>query len=180
MNRLYFFLLFFVIFAVVSCSNKVERRSKINLNEYGTDYAELLEKYSDKPLTTCNEALDAGEEIAKLFFETADKAFSNNDAKALSDLEHFGDLFDIYQHAADSLYSTCPEDFDKWEKRNRQKIEAITFKIKHLDAVKDGDTLVWDEDVFSEIEAVNEQVEQLKIDVQMFENSDSTSNIINA
>ena len=75
----------------------------------------------------------------------------------------------------DSMYHKCPEDFDKWKKDNRKKIDAILHKAEQMFNMHDTDS-VWGEDVTSEIEAVNEQVEQLMIDIQQFAEEDDSIN----
>ncbi len=157
--------------ALTSCDKDSGKKSTIELNEYESDYGELAEKYATMEFGNCQEAIAAGNEIASVFYATADKAFKENDAKAKSDLEHFDDLFISFDLAVESMYSTCPEEFDKWEKDNRKKIDAIKHKRDKLYSGHETDT-TWTEDVSSEIEAVNVQVEQLMIDIQKFEEED--------
>lgn len=156
--------------AMTSCDKDGDKKTTIDLNEYESDYGELAEKYATMEFSNCDEAIAAGNEIASVFYATADKAFKGNDAKAKSDLGLFDDLFTSLDSAIESLYSKCPEEFDKWEKDNRKKIDAIIHK---RDKVFDGhNDTTWSEDVSSEIEAVNEQVEQLMMDIQKFEEED--------
>ena len=156
---------------LASCDKDGDKKSTLELNEYESDYGELAEKYATMEFSNCQEAIAAGNEIASVFYATADKAFKGNDAKAKSDLELFDDLFISFDLATESMHSTCPEEFDKWEKDNRKKIDAIKHKRDKLYSGHENDT-TWSEDVSSEIEAVNEQVEQLMMDIQKFEEED--------
>ena len=172
MNRaLPYIILAITALALVSCDDDSDKKSTLELNEYESDYGELAEKYATMEFSKCDDAIAAGNEIASVFYATADKAFKDNDAKAKSDLELFDDLFTSYDLAIESLYSTCPEEFDKWEKDNRKKIDAIKHKRDKLYSGHESDT-TWGEDVSSEIEAVNVQVEQLMMDIQKFEEED--------
>ena len=145
--------------ALTSCDKDSGKKSTIELNDYESDYGELAEKYATMEFGNCQEAIAAGNEIASVFYATADKAFKENDAKAKSDLEHFDDLFISFDVAVESMYSTCPEEFDKWEKDNRKKIDAIKHKRDKLYSGHESDT-TWTE------------VEQLMIDIQKFEEED--------
>lgn len=157
-----------------SCDKDIDKKN-ITLDEYESDYGELVEKYADMKFANCAEAISAGNEIASVLYSTADKAFKGNDAKAKSDLDNFGELLSAYDHVIDSMYTICPEDFDKWEKSNRKKIETILHKASSAFDAHSNDT-TWGEDVTSEIEAVNEQVEQLMIDIQQFADEDDSIN----
>ena len=161
--------------ALVSCEKNNEKKNAIGLDEYESDYGELAEKYAEMKFESCAEALAAGNEIVSVYYATADKAFKENDAKAKSDLEHFDDLLKAYDAAIEPLWKRCPDEFDKWEKDNRKKIESISHEANSMFETHESDTTF--EDVSSEIEAVNEQVEQLKIDMQRFaEEEDSANN----
>ncbi len=175
MNKI-LYILIFTFLAFVSCNNSEKKIRTINLDEYTSDYGELIEKYSDTTLNNCDEVLSAGNEIVSIYYTTADKAFNENDAKAKSDLEHFDELFEIYDSIVNRYYSTCPEDFDDWEKANREKIDEIVNKVKYANTIVENDTLVWIEDVSGEIEIVNEQVEKLKSDVQGFSEEEDSVN----
>lgn len=159
---------------VVSCDKNGDKVTTLSFDEYESDYGELAEKYSEMNFETCADALAAGNEIVSVYYATADKAFSDNDAKAKSDLEHFGELLKAYDGAVESLWKKCPEEFDKWEKDNRKKIESISQRVNAMSEHYEVDTTF--EDVSSEIEAVNEQVEQLKIDMQRFAEEDDSVN----
>lgn len=157
-----------------SCDKDIDKKN-ITLDEYESDYGELVEKYADMKFANCAEAISAGNEIASVLYSTADKAFKENDAKAKSDLDNFGELLSAYDHVIDSMYTICPEDFDKWEKSNRKKIETILHNASSAFDAHSNDT-TWGEDVTSEIEAVNEQVEKLMIDIQQFAEEDDSIN----
>jgi len=168
----YYTLIAIVALALASCDKDSGGKSTIVLNEYESDYGELIEKYASMEFSQCQEAIAAGNEIASVFYATADKAFKENDAKAKSDLQLFDDLFASFDSVIEAMYSSCPEDFDKWEKDNRKKIDAILHKRSELYSTSSTDT-TWTEDVSSEIEAVNLQVEQLMSDIHDFEEEDS-------
>ena len=177
MNRfsvhIVFFALALLLFA--SCDKNNDKTTEVLLGEYESDYGELAEKYATMEFQTCADAISAGNEIVSVLYATSDKAFNENDAKAKSDLEHFGELLSAYDSVVELMYSKCPEDFDKWEKDNRKKIDAILYKVDRMFDSHSRDT-AWGEDVSSEIDAVNEQVEQLMIDIQRFaEEEDSAS-----
>ena len=159
-----------------SCDKYNGKSTDISFGEYESDYGELAEKYAEMKFANCAEAISAGNEIASVLYATSQKAFDENDAKAKSDLEHFDELVSAYDHVIDSMYSICPEEFDKWEKSNRKKIETILHKANNVFDPHANDT-VWAEDVTSEIEAVNEQVEQLMIDIQQFAEEDDSINV---
>jgi len=160
----------------VSCDKNTER-TKIIIGEYEADYGEIAEKYAGMKFETCADVIAAGNEIASVYYATADKAFMENDAKAKSDLEHFGELLSAYDFVLDSMRWKCPEDFDQWEKDNRRKIDSISYKVGRMFDSSPKDT-AWGEDVSLEIEAVNEQVEKLMIDIQQFAaEEDSLNNL---
>jgi len=164
-----------VIALLSSCDKDNGKSTEIALGDYESDYGELAEKYAEMKFETCADAIAAGNEIASVLYATSNKAFNENDAKAKSDLEHFGELVSAYDYAMDSMYHKCPEDFDNWKKDNRKKIDAILHKAEQMFNMHDTDS-VWGEDVTSEIEAVNEQVEQLMIDIQHFVEEDDSIN----
>ncbi len=157
-----------------SCEKNDNAKRTINLKDYDPDYAELIEKYDTMYFSSCEDAIAAGDEIASVFYNTADKAFNENDAKAKSDLWEFDELFNMYDSVINAMYSTCPEMFDKWEKDNRAKINAIKHKAYNIDNTME-DT-IWSEDVSEEINAVNEQVEKLMNDIQKFTEEDDNTN----
>ena len=167
MNRFPVYIVFFAfaLLFVASCDKNNDKATEIVLGEYESDYGELAEKYATMEFATCADAISAGNEIVAVFYATSDKAFKENDAKAKSDLEHFGELLSDFGAVEELMYSKCPEDFDQWEKDNRKKIDAILYKVERMFDSHAGDT-EWSEDVSSEIDAVNEQVEQLMIDIQ--------------
>jgi len=179
MNRstrhIIYFAFVIAIALLTSCNKDNGKTTEIALGEYESDYGELAEKYAGMKFETCADAIAAGNEIATVLYATSDKAFNENDAKAKSDLEHFGELVSAYDYAVDSMYHKCPEDFDKWTKDNRKKIDAILHKAEQMFYMHDTDS-VWGEDVTSEIEAVNEQVERLMIDIQHFTEEDDSTN----
>jgi len=175
MNRVlgYIIVITFALQIMVSCDNK-ENVSKIVFDEYESDYGELAEKYADMNFANCDEAIVAGNEIVSVYYQTAEKAFNENDAKAKSDLENFRELLADYDYALDSMRSNCLELFDEWEKENRGKINKILHKVDNM-FDNQGDSIC-EEDVSSEIDAVNEQVEKLRIDIQqLVEKEDSTN-----
>ena len=175
MNKVTLYIIIAIATILMSSCDKDIDKKNITLDEYESDYGELVEKYADMKFANCAEAISAGNEIASVLYSTADKAFKENDAKAKSDLDNFGELLSAYDHVIDSMYTICPEDFDKWEKSNRKKIETILHKASSAFDAHSNDT-VWGEDVTSEIEAVNEQVEQLMIDIQQFADEDDSIN----
>ena len=175
MNKVTLYIIIAIATILMSSCDKDIDKKNITLDEYESDYGELVEKYADMKFANCAEAISAGNEIASVLYSTADKAFKENDAKAKSDLDNFGELLSAYDHVIDSMYTICPEDFDKWEKSNRKKIETILYKASSAFDAHSNDT-VWGEDVTSEIEAVNEQVEQLMIDIQQFADEDDSIN----
>lgn len=153
-----------IALAISSCEKNDNDKNIINLKDFDPDYAELVEKYDTMYFSSCDEAIAAGNEIASVYYNTAQKAFEENDAKAKSDLWEFDELFNMYDSVINAMYSTCPEMFDKWEKDNRSKINSIKHKAYNCDkAIEDT---MWTEDVSEEINAVNEQVEKLMIDIQ--------------
>lgn len=173
MNNSKFYILaivFFLILCGFSCDDS-DNSKTVNLNEYDADYGELVEKYMPMKFSNCDEAIEAGNDIASVFYQTADKAFNENDAKAKSDLELFDDLFEAYDSVVNAMFSTCPEKFDKWNKENKAKIEAIKYKIT---TKAENDTIIWSEDVSEEIENVNEQTEQLKQNILRFTEEDDS------
>lgn len=174
MNRIIPYIIAIATILLPSCDKDIEKKN-IALDDYESDYGELVEKYADMKFANCTEAISAGNEIASVLYSTADKAFKENDAKAKSDLDNFGELLSAYDHVIDSMYSICPEDFDKWQKNNKKKIETILHKASSAFDAHNNDT-VWGEDVTSEIEAVNVQVEQLMIDIQQFAEEDDSIN----
>ena len=174
MNRIIPYIIAIATILLPSCDKDIEKKN-IALDDYESDYGELVEKYADMKFANCTEAISAGNEIASVLYSTADKAFKENDAKAKSDLDNFGELLSAYDHVIDSMYTICPEDFDKWEKSNRKRIETILHKASSAFDAHSNDT-AWGEDVTSEIEAVNEQVEKLMIDIQQFADEDDSIN----
>lgn len=161
---------------LVSCNKSIEKKSAIDLSGFESDYGELAEKYAEMNFETCADAIAAGNEIASILYATSQKAFDENDAKAKSDLEHFGELISAYDFAIDSIKNTCPEEFDNWDKDNRKKINEILQKAEQLSNMHYNDS-VWGEDVNPKIDSVNKQVEQLMIDIQQFkEEEDSVNN----
>jgi hypothetical protein len=160
---------------MVSCEKNNDAKKALDLGEYEADYGEIAEKYADMKFETCADAIAAGNEIASVYYATADKAFKENDAKAKSDLENFSELLSAYNHVLDSMRWKCPEDFDRWEKDNRRRMDSISYKVGRMFYNSPMDT-AWGEDISSEIEAVNEQVEQLMIDIQQFAEQDDSIN----
>lgn len=159
-----------------SCEKNNDKKNTIDLGEYESDYGELAEKYAEMNFENCDEAISAGNEIASVLYNTSNKAFNENDAKAKSDLEHFEELLNEYDQAIEPLWKKCPEELDKWNRENRKKIDGILQKLKAMLTPQITDS-IHSEDVSSEIEAVNEQVEQLMIDIQRFnEEEDSLNN----
>ncbi len=160
---------------MVSCEKNIDKKNAINLGEYESDYGELAEKYAEMKFENCDEAILAGNEIATVLYSTSNKAFNENDAKAKSDLEHFEELINDYDAAIEPLWKKCPDEFDKWNNDNRKKIDSILRKLNAMQ--NPHDTIgIHSEDVSSEIEAVNEQVEQLMIDIQRFSEEDDSLN----
>lgn len=173
MDKKFFHIIFFISLGVAlgfSC-NDSEKSKDLEIDEYDADYGELVEKYMPMTFSNCDEAIAAGNDIAYVFYHTADKAFNENDAKAKSDLELFDDLFIAFDSVVDAMFSTCPEKFDKWAKDNKEKIESIKDRISMK---ADNDTIIWNEDVSEEIESVNEQTEKLKQDILKFTEEDDS------
>ena len=160
---------------MVSCEKNNDRKSTIDLSGYESDYGELAEKYAEMKFENCAEAISAGNEIVSVFYSTSNKAFNENDAKAKSDLEHFEELINAYDEAIEPMWKKCPEDFDKWNRENRKKIDNILQKLNAMQKPHVTDS-IFSEDVSSEIEAVNEQVEQLMIDIQRLSEEDDSLN----
>ncbi|MCF0206370.1 MAG: hypothetical protein HUK15_02980 [Bacteroidales bacterium] len=157
-----------------SC-DKTDKSKPIDLTEYDVDYGELMEKYGYTEFADCDEVLEASNEIVSVFYSTADKAFEENDAKALSDIELFDDLLLIIKDAQSAKYSECPEKFVQWEKDNLEKIAAIRLKISNRAQQQSNDTtIIWTEDVSGEIESVNLQVETLKSEIQRITEEDDS------
>lgn len=159
-----------------ACNKNNNKTTVLDLNEYETDYGELAEKYAAMDFKTCADAIAAGNEIASALYATADKAMNENDAKAKADLDNFEELVSEFYSAIETLRHECPTDIETWEKNNRKKIDDTLKKFSEKSHIHENDTTF--EDVSSEIEAVNEQVEQLKIDMQRFaEEDDSINNL---
>lgn len=160
---------------MVSCEKNNDKKSTIDLSGYESDYGELAEKYAEMKFENCTEAISAGNEIVSVFYSTSNKAFNENDAKAKSDLEHFEELINEYDAAVEPLWKKCPDEFDKWNKENRGKIDKILRKLNTMLNTHVSDS-IHSEDVSLEIEAVNEQVEQLMIDIQRLSEEDDSLN----
>ena len=84
MNRLIPYIIAIATILLPSCDKDIEKKN-IALDDYESDYGELVEKYADMKFANCTEAISAGNEIASVLYSTADKAFKENDAKAKSD-----------------------------------------------------------------------------------------------
>ena len=160
---------------MVSCEKNNDKKSTIDLSGYESDYGELAEKYAEMKFENCTDAISAGNEIVSVFYSTSNKAFNENDAKAKSDLEHFEELINEYDDAVEPLWKKCPDEFDKWNKENRKKIDNILHKLNAMQNTHVTDS-IHSEDVSMEIEAVNEQVEQLMIDIQRLSEEDDSIN----
>ena len=160
---------------MISCEENNDNKNTIVLGDYESDYGELAEKYAEMKFENCEEAITAGNEITSVLYSTSNKAFNENDAKAKSDLEHFEELLNDYNAAIEPLWKQCPEEFDKWNTENKKKIDRILQKLNTMLNPQITDS-IHSEDVSSEIQAVNEQVEQLMIDIQRFSEEDDSLN----
>jgi len=178
MNKPFEYIVYFVLLLatiMVSCEKNTDKKNAINLGEYESDYGELAEKYAEMNFENCDEAISAGNEIVSVLYSTSNKAFNENDAKAKSDLEHFEELLNEYNQAIEPMWEKCPDEFDKWNKENRKKIDNILQRLNSMLNQQITDS-IHSEDVSSEIEAVNEQVEQLMIDIQRFSEEEDSLN----
>lgn len=174
MSKIWLIPIFLILIVfVTSCDKDKDKTITKNLDEYYSDYGELVEKYGEMKFENCADAIAAGNEIVSVYYATADKAFKENDAKAKSDLENFNELLKLYDSAIESLKVKCPEDFNKWESDNRKKIESISQKADTVFNTRDNDTVF--EDVTSKIRDVNEQVEQLMVDIQRFADEEDSA-----
>ncbi len=160
---------------IMTSCDKEKDKSSIIIEGYESDYGELAEKYAEMSFENCAEAISAGNEITSVLYSTSNKAFNENDAKAKSDLEHFEELLNEYNAAIEPLWKKCPEEFDKWNKENKKKIDSILQRLNTMLNPQITDS-IHSEDVSSEIQAVNEQVEQLMIDIQRFSEEDDSLN----
>lgn len=147
-----------------ACNNKKNSKPtevSSDIIDFAVDFDELNDKYDTMDFKSCDEAINVGNEIMEAYKLTCEGA-KKNIAKAKSDLIKYDDLINKFDSACAKFTTRCPEDFDKWEKENRQKIYQYSALATEIAADKEA-IPEWDDTISGNLQI---QVDELKDEIK--------------
>jgi hypothetical protein len=129
----YLFIAFALVFAVVSCGNKDEKKDKDKTEEIAKakDYDEIVKKYDGVTFKNCDDFIEAADEMLDVFVITINDAYEG-DEKAEEDFMKLTEFLEQFDEQAEKFEEECPEKMAEFDKKAEEKFEPIMDKLMEI------------------------------------------------
>jgi hypothetical protein len=162
----YLFIAFALVFAVVSCGNKDEKKDKDKTEEIAKakDYDEIVKKYDGVTFKNCDDFIEAADEMLDVFVITINDAYEG-DEKAEEDFMKLTEFLEQFDEQAEKFEEECPEKMAEFDKKAEEKFEPIMSQLmeisyRQMAMEMDDQGMEFVEDVEEAIDDIGDEIEE--------------------
>lgn len=162
----YLFIAFALVFAVVSCGNKDEKKDKNETEEVAKakDFDELVKKYDGVEFKNCDEFIAAADEMLDVFVITIKEAY-DGDEKAEANFMKLTEFMEQFDEQAQEFEEECPEKMAEFDKKAEEKFEPIMSQLmeisfRQMAMEMDDEGMEFAEDMEEAIDDLGDEIEE--------------------